>query len=196
MDKAADAHSSNMAHRLRCILVTLGIAGCAAETTSLGGPRGHQTSASTDSPPNPTPAFEDPNEPTSTSTAQCLWFAWDAVSSGNACEYLVPTTVPDHHRGTDLDPASWDPRNVRFDFGNAIDGSKHVSHYVMTREGCAGGDGWYYTEPPPPELRGEALPFGPIRPSRYMVCPKTCASVEGVEGAIKELAASSNCGAI
>ena len=161
---------------------------CISETTSLGGPRGEQSSASSERAADrfangPVDAGAAPNEwnPPAYSSPdagrpgahQCA-FDYGPEPASEDCQYLLPT---DPQPSPDLDPATWDPRNVRVD----IAPFKEIGPYQETADKCGSAHGWYYV----PSGDGAA-------PTTYALCPKSCAVV--MDGGWFALAAFGWCG--
>ena len=146
------------------VAVAVSIGACAGKTTSLGGPDAEKVSASAmagDAAPDVGVAvqFEDAAGPAS----NCHWYSWGPVATSVPCEYLLPSPAP---YDPDFDPKTWDPHHVRVEFG-----AKQLGPYVETLDGCNGADGWYYAD-----ADGQA-------PTKFMICPATCAFVDSEAGA-------------
>lgn len=174
-----------MIHRaFVCLAVSTCLVACLGKTTSLGGPAGNQTSASSTDEDGGTDsgtrapsvgASADPAAPSAPSASQgsCAWYVWAPVATTVACEYLLPSGAPPNN-DPNFDPATWDPHNVRIEFA-----AKNIGEYAGTSAGCGTTDGWYYVEAD-----------GGQTPTRFMLCPASCARVAS-DGGYVRLAAKS-----
>lgn len=76
-----------------------------------------------------------------------------------ACEWVIPDPMGD-------DPIDFDKVNVDFDNGMNV----QTIGKVETVADCANvSDGWYYDDP--------------VKPTKILVCPQTCAKIQGVANA-------------
>ncbi|MBX3201770.1 MAG: hypothetical protein KF894_26775 [Labilithrix sp.] len=151
------------------------------ETTSLGGPRGSQSSASSNGVEAGAAAegTETPDDaPSSGSWSPPAYdsmdagrpgafpcsYSWLPVPTSEACQYELPPGRP--HESPDRDPATWDPRNVRVDvWGTDPAVLNAIGGYKAAFEDCGAGHGWYYP------------PTSGATPTTYMLCPASCATV-------------------
>ncbi len=176
-------HDSRPAQR--CAFAGLALASCLVaclgSTTSLGGADSDASSASASSDDAGTGTVDPgadagsamvivaPEDASSPPQSNCFWYVWTPVPTTTACEYFLPSPLPD----PGFDPATWDPHNVRIEFG-----AKYIGLYTVTIAGCGSTDGWYYAD-----SDGQA-------PTRFMLCPGSCARIAG-EGSFLRLAAQS-----
>jgi hypothetical protein len=179
MDTLRRQHSRPMIQRIQRVVLGLAFSSCVlaclGKTTSLGGPPAEQASASSKDAGADASASAAANDdsqgvftsaPGSGSPAgpMCSWYVWNPVPTTVACEYLLPTDPPDNEPS--FDPKTWDPHNVRVEFG-----AKNTGPYAATSADCGSTDGWFYVDP----ANGQP-------PTRFMLCPQTCASVQGDGG--------------
>jgi hypothetical protein len=159
--------------------IAMGLAACSSNTTSLGS-QASATSAGGDD------ADSGPVLPDGDSDAGCSgnvfwqWYVWPPIATETPCEYLLPEppgppSVPEPQ----LDPATWNPNNVRVESNKSV-----FAYFKESSAGCDGdaSDGWYYA---PTE--------GSATPTRFIICPKTCATVTSNDGAIAIAATFSSC---
>ncbi len=160
MASRSSAHPSAMTPRAFLVVAaSIGLVACVARTTSLGASEGNQSSASSAD----ADAGMDGAPSAPCDEADGFWYTWKPEPTEEACEYFVPPP-PVNNDDPRLLPANWDPTKVRIEVwvpGTPDD----YGPYVKTGEECESGDGWYYADP------GDAGP-----PSRFVVCPKSCAT--------------------
>jgi hypothetical protein len=169
-----------------CLAVSTCLLACLGKTTSLGGPQDDQsTASSTDADggaDSGISAASGDGTDSGTSAASgdaamaaqplCAWYSWTPVPTTVACEYLLPSDDPNND--PNFDPKTWDPHNVRVEFG-----AKYIGQYAATAGDCRGTGGWYAVDPA----------AGPTS-TRFMLCPASCARVAS-DGAFLRLSASS-----
>lgn len=190
MDAVHPQHSRPMIHRaVVCLAVSTCLLACLGKTTSLGGPQGDQSSASStdagdgsDSDSGMSAASGDGTDSgTSADSGDasvgpqpfCAWYVWAPVPTTVACEYLLPSDDPSND--PNFDPKTWDPHNVRVEFA-----AKNPGQYAGPGDGCGSTtDGWYYVDPDAGQT-----------PTRFMLCPASCARVAN-DGGFVRLAAKS-----
>ncbi|MBX3263369.1 MAG: hypothetical protein KF782_27095 [Labilithrix sp.] len=157
------------------------LAACVSETTSLGGPRGSQSSASSND-DDPGSGDDHVLAPEDAEASSGTWsppaydsmdagrpgawpcaYSWMPVPTSEACQYLLPTER--QNGSTDLDPTTWDPRNVRVDVGISAHGAREIGGYKPAPAACGAEHGWYY------------LPPSDAPPTSSALCPMSCAIV-------------------
>ncbi|MBX3209995.1 MAG: hypothetical protein KF764_33505 [Labilithrix sp.] len=181
-----------MIHRaLAGLAVAACLVACGTETTSVGGPRGSQASASSDDDASPdawTPPVYSGKDGGGPGGWPCA-YTWMPVPGTGPCEYIMPTERQNESR--DLDSATWDPRNVRVDLWTAtpVDDagvqqmlSSAIGGYKETPATCGTDHGWYYVS-----SGNEG------RPTSYALCPTSCGFLDN-DGAQIRLTAFGWCG--
>jgi hypothetical protein len=165
-----------MNHRaLFCLAVSTCLVACAVRTTSLGGPQGNQSSASSTDAGDGTESGASAPAPASDASVAapfCAWYSWSPVPTTVACEYFLPSDDP--NSDPNYDPRTWDPHNVRVEFA-----SKNVGEYAASSDGCGSAGGWYYSDPSDAQTQ-----------TRFMLCPESCARVMA-DGGFLAMAAKS-----
>lgn len=186
MDALHPQHSRPMIHRaVVCLAVSTCLLACLGKTTSLGGPQGDQSTASSTDADGGTDSgmsaasgdgtdsgtSADSGDASVAPQPFCAWYVWAPVPTAVTCEYLLPSDNPNND--PNFDPKTWDPHNVRIEFG-----AKNIGQYAGTAAGCGSTDGWYNVD-----ADGQT-------PTRFMLCPESCARVPN-DGAFLRLAAKS-----
>lgn len=171
---------------------------CLGRTTSLGGPEGTQSSASS------TPHDGGSTAPASTSAPSdsdsdagsddggvapslpCGWYSWKPDESSVACEYLIPAGDPANGVPA-FDPFFARPYPPQLDTMFIVPdpqgGNWHDGTYVPNGDACDGAHGFHYDVDP--------VSTG-LTPSRIVLCPASCDDVH--DGQDVRLMAPWSCG--
>ncbi|MBX3208515.1 MAG: hypothetical protein KF764_26015 [Labilithrix sp.] len=168
---------------LSALVIAASAVACMNETAGLGGSRESQPSASSNAEASAEHRFPDPDDTTSPSNswsppaydsmdagrpgAFTCAYSWLPVPTSHACQYELPTER--QNESPDLDAKTWDPRNVRVDVWPETQG-KWIGGYKAAFDSCGSEHGWYY------------LTTSASRPTRYMLCPTSCAVVSNGGG--------------
>jgi hypothetical protein len=183
MEARTSRHVCAMIHRALAGFALAGyLVACGTETTSIGGPLGNQSSPSSKN-DDSHPSDDDSGSssggwtPPASSSADGggpdafpCGYSWMPAPSTGLCEYLLPTER--QNNSPDLDPETWDPRNVRVDLsrttppndaGVTTTLAQAMGGYKETAATCGTDHGWYYVSP---DDGG--------RPTSYALCPTSC----------------------
>jgi hypothetical protein len=174
-----------MIHRaILGLAVTTCLVACLGQTTSLGGPTGNQSSASshddggsvgpasTDSPP-----ASDEDAGAADAALYCAWYSWKPKESSVACEYLIPAAGPSGDPVQEqpaLDPFFALSHQIPPQVGTVFitpdpqGGDWQDGIYVPTGDDCGGSYGFHYDVDP--------MSTGQT-PTRIVLCPASCADV-------------------
>ncbi|MDB4937845.1 MAG: hypothetical protein JWP87_4817 [Labilithrix sp.] len=162
------------------LAVTTCLVACLGRTTSLGGPEGTQSSATS------TPHDGGSAAPASTSVPSdsdagsedaavdpsllCAWYSWKPEESSVACEYLIPAGNPASGVPA-FDPffsRPYPPQLNTMFIVPAGDANWHDGTYVATGDECGGAYGFHYDVDP--------VSTGQM-PTRIVLCPASCDDV-------------------
>lgn len=158
------------------------VVACEGSTTSLGGPKGELSSASSVADGGSDDGATLPSSSSTTSGGLdpvCHGYTWAPESTGLDCDYRLPSGPPPNDDPR-LDPATWNPNRVHIEvWGPNM--PEVWGYFRRSAASCEDEDGWYYAPPENGEL-----------PASFRLCPKSCASA-ATQSAYLRLTAMTYC---
>lgn len=192
MEPMRPVHSRTMTHRtLIGLAVAASLVACLGKTTSLGGPSGNLSSASSSEDGSADSEAGQGSDEFDAGLVThpdgiydiCHGYSWDPVPTSTPCEYLLPSGAPPQNDDPRLDPSSTSWRTHSASIDVIIPNNWRQGLYVGSSEGCAGGDGWYYADDADADAQTH---------TRFVICPASCASIAN-DGALLRLSVVTWC---